>query len=519
VETFDLQAQWLTNFQITRSDIEHLFSEFLEHETPKTARALARDLIEYRIASQKDQLRKQIERGELFQPKATYKVGQKVVFPSFGYAIGEVVAERAGNNPDYGDFTVIEVEFENKQRHEFASQLTMPHVLNADSDGGRAFEFPDPDTILDQLGDDLIDRLEGRLVDEDDAIFFGGKWFLRSLLANVNVGHLHLAEAILDINNGGPMLAEQILKDVELAKEVPPPLQEFSLNVAMSEDERFDNVGPTDTVLWFLRRGEPSEVQTIPPRLVFHAMDYNQNVLTPDLVQLEKELDDEFSDLEAPETPQQEIMITLIYPHRRVGTLPLSSRLLSMLPESDNPHLRITLVNGQTGEEFAGWVSSENRYIFGLDDFYRRNRLPIGGYVTIRKTESPIKFVIDFDAHRPRTEYIRLAVPVDGKLTFANHKRSIGAGYDEFLIVGAEDLDAVDTVWTTTRDRRRGLVEIMRDLIPELAKLNPQNAVHAKTLYSAVNIVRRCPPGPIFAALVNLPEFQSVGGSYWRIAG
>ncbi|HVO69955.1 MAG TPA: hypothetical protein VMT24_07920, partial [Aggregatilineaceae bacterium] len=156
-------------------------------------------------------------------------------------------------------------------------------------------------------------------------------------------------------------------------------------------------------------------------------------------------------------------------------------------------------------------------YIFGLDEFYRRHRLPVGGYVTVRATDDPLKFVIDLDAHRPRTEYIRLAVPVEGRLTFANFKRSIGAGYDEFLIVGAEELEAVDALWTTLRDRRRGLVEITRDLIPELAKLNPQNAVHAKTLYSAVNIVRRCPPGPIFAMLVAVPEFQPVGGSYWRL--
>src|SRR5262249_32772897 len=208
-----------------------------------------------------------------------------------------------------------------------------------------------------------------------------------------------------------------------------------------------------------------------------------------------------------------------IYPHRRAGTLPLSSRVAMLFPTAlEAPRIRITLVDAQTEDTFPGWVVPEGRYVFGLDPIFRRYKLPIGAYVTVKATDDPSRIVIDFDSHRPRTEYIRLAVPVDGRLTFANFKRSIGAAYDELLIVGAEDLEAVDAVWTGARDRKRGLVDIMRDLIPELARLNPQNAVHAKTLYSAVNIVRRVPPGPIFAALVARPEFQHVGGPYWRLS-
>src|SRR5205085_2084383 len=208
-----------------------------------------------------------------------------------------------------------------------------------------------------------------------------------------------------------------------------------------------------------------------------------------------------------------------IYPHRRVGTLPLTSRIARMFPTAiSSPRIRVTLVDAQDGAEFAGWVVHEGKYVLGLAEFYKRHKLPIGAYVTIRTTEDPGRLIVDFDAHRPRTEYIRLAQPTNGKLTFANFKRSIGAGYDELLILGAEDLEGVDAVWGQARDRKRGLAEIMKDLIPELARLNPQNSVHAKTLYSAVNVVRRCPPGPIFAALVSRPEFEHVGGPYWRVS-
>jgi hypothetical protein len=515
-------AYWTSAFQVSRADIEYLFSHFLETETPFTSRDLALRLIEYRISQEEEKFRKQVARGEVFQPKGAYKVGQELVFPVLDFSIGKIVAERAGQNPEYGDFTVIEVEFENQQRREFASMLQAPHALNIDEAGGQTLnETPalDAQAIFDQYSETIIDELEAKLVDQEDAIYFAGKWFLRSLLPSVSVGHLHLAEAILDINGGGPSATAEILKELDMAKEAPNELREFGLGVAMSNDERFDDVGPAGQVQWYLRQLEPQEVSKTPPRLVYQTLDYDRKALNQELLALERELDDEWSPFEPPVTPIKEAKLSLIYPHRRVGTLPLTSQVESLFPTAfESQRIRVTLVDNQDQSEFAGWVVRDGKYVYGLDDFYRRHKLPIGAQVIIRTTDDPARLVLDFEAYRPRSEYIRLAVPQNGKLTFSNHKRSIGAGYDELLILGAEDLEGVDAVWNAVRERRRGLVEIMRDLIPELARLNPQNAVHAKTLYSAVNVVRRCPPGPIFAALASRSEFQHVGGPYWRLS-
>jgi hypothetical protein len=49
-----------------------------------------------------------------------------------------------------------------------------------------------------------------------------------------------------------------------------------------------------------------------------------------------------------------------------------------------------------------------------------------------------------------------------------------------------------------------------------LAKLNPQSHVHASELYTAVNIIRRCPPGPILALLASRPWFIHVGDLHYR---
>ena len=515
-------AYWTTTFKVTRADIEYLFSQFLEDETPLSNRELALRLIQHRLTLEEENLRKQIARGEVFQPKGSYQVGQELIFPILDYSLGKVVGQRVGQNPDYGEFNVIEVEFENNQRREFASMLQEPHALNLDEAGGQnlaSSDMPDSESIYDKYGEAIIEEIEARLVDQDDAIFFNGKWFLKSLLVGVNVGHLHLSEAILDINGGGPLPTKSLVQEIELAKGTSPELAKFSLDVALSSDERFDNVAPDTQVEWFLRRLEPPEVIKIPPRLAYQPLDYAANVLTDELAALERELDDEFSNFEPPTEQPKEALVSLIYPHRRVGTLPLTSRVEGMFPAtSEDRRVRVTMVDGQDGTEFAGWVVHEGKFVYGMDDFYRRHRLPIGASITIKATDDPSRLIIDYEAHRPRTEYIRLAVPSNGRLTFANFKRSIGAGYDELLILGAEDIEGVDSIWGVTRERRRSLVEIMRDLIPELARLNPQNSVHAKTLYGAVNILRRCPPGPIFAALSARSDFQHVGGPYWRLA-
>lgn len=512
---------WTTEFKVTRADVEHLMSRLLEDETPRTNRELALVLIERRLQAEAERLKQQLARGAVFQPKHHYEVGQEVIFPALAYALGKVVAIRAGNNPDHGAFSVIEVEFDGQRRREFASDLQTDHVLNADQAAATALTVnqPSADEIFTKYGETIVEELEARLVDVDDAIFMGGRWYLESLLTEVEVAHLHLAEAALDMANGGPLPAEPILDMIGLAPEVPLPIRAFSLDVALSQDERFENVGPDGSVQWYLRRLAPDEALNMPPRLEYTPVNYDHSVLSDELAMIERELGDEFSDLPEPERAPSEANVFLIYPHRRVGTLPLTRTIEAMLPPaSDVARLLLTFVDGQTDEEFTVWASREGRYITGVGDFFRRHKLPIGAFISLKKTDHPTRFVIDFKAHRPRSEYIRLAVPNAGRLKFESFKRSIGAVYDEQLILGAEDIDGVDQVWELTRTRRRPLPELILDLLRELAPLMPQYTVHAKTLYSAVNIVRRCPPGPIFAILLTRSEFEAVGGAYFRVA-
>lgn len=517
------ERYWTEAFEITNADIEHVFTVFLEEETPLSSHEIAQRLTKFRLDQEAQLLRRQIERGDVFQPKNTYSVGQSLVFPAMGYVVGQIVAERPGNNPEHGEFTVIRVDFDNGDSREFASALKTPHHLNLENLQDATNIGPkatDVNIILKEYGDDIIYLLEQRLRQEKDVVYFAGRWFLKSLLAEVGIAHLHLAEAVLVMHEGGPLNTPTILKEIDLPEEINPRLRTFSMDRALYEDSRFDEVGPSGKVLWYLREMEPEEVVSVPERLKYEQIDYDWQLLNDEMVALELEIDDELSNLRSPARPADAVTFSLNFPHRRTGTLPLNSHLRHLFPTAyEAPHILMTLIDGQTNEEIPGWVVREHHYVYGLADFYRRHKLPVGAYITVRRTEDASRVIIDFMAHRPRTEWIRLAVPgPDNRLQFENHKRSIGAEYDELMILGADDLKAVDALWIPAGKPGRDLADTMRDMMAELSRLTPQHTVHAKTLYSALNVVRRCPPGPIFATLAARSEFEHVGGPYWRLA-
>jgi len=153
-----------------------------------------------------------------------------------------------------------------------------------------------------------------------------------------------------------------------------------------------------------------------------------------------------------------------------------------------------------------------------LGKLYAKHALPIGAQVTVKRGDTPEKFVIQFEAYKPRTEWIRLILPKGDSFQFENSKRAIGADYDDLMVLGIDDLEALDTTLTTIRKQRRTLASLLMMIIPALGKLTPQGTAHIKTIYSTINVLRRCPPGPIMAILEANPDFENVGGHYWKLS-
>lgn len=516
--------QWATSLTITPEDIDYLINYLLEREVPMSSRELALALIEQKLAREATALEDKYQDIKVYNPSHHYEVGEKVIFPAMEYAAAVVEEVRPGDNALYGDFKVIRVTFEgDSTRREFAAALASPHKLSAESDAALPLpgknEFSAED-VLEASEEDIISELEQQLVESRSLAYVGKKWFPADLLLDINEGHLHLADAVLDMAGSIPQTTDDILDAIGGLGDAPRPLQVFSMNYALKDDERFDEVGPAGQVLWYLTRQEPEEVRQTPQPLRYNPIEYDRGMLSADMLALETEIADELSSQPKLSNSNRltEATFILNYPHRRAGTLPLNNQTRQIFPTARRaPRIYVTLVDGQDQAEYVGWVVHRENYVFGLEEFYKKHHVPIGGYVVVRPGTEPGKIVVDIPAHRPRSEYIRLIVPKADQITFEDHKRYIGSDFDDLMIIGVDDLQGLDTLIQQTNQQRKTLVSIIKMLLPALGKLTPQGTVHVRTLYSAVNVLRRCPPGPIMATLNANPDFENVGGHYWRL--
>lgn len=521
LKTFN-DSYWTEEFTVTEDDLEFLKNLFLEEETPLLTPDLIQRLINRHIESEVRLIKKYSTQGTLYRPSQSYKVGQEIVFPAFGFEAGKVATQRGGLNPDYGDFTVIEVEFEGGRRREFASNLQADHKLNTDTVTDIENLKPDADKVYQRHKRTLTPIIVDALKQDDDMLFIAKRWFLKSLLLEMDLGFLNLSEAILDMSDGGPLLTKDIADAIGFGQDANPILQTVSLDYGLSKDSRFDEVGPAGKVLWFLKSMEPKEILEPPSLLRYTPIPYDQNLIRGEMLQWQVSIDDEFSDPELFEDDDDElddeVTITLNYPHWRMGTLPLSWKVEHLFPTAHRaPRIKITLVDAQHDDaEIDGWVVREYGYVYGLGDFYQIHNLPVGAQITIRHEEERGRLVIDFQGHKPRSEWVKVAYVENNRLKFEERQQLIGATYESLMALGVEDIASVDAVSEHHRKNNYDLTTIMTDLLRELAAFSPQEHVHCVTLYSAVNLIRRCPPGPIFARLAT--HFVHAGGPYWRLS-
>jgi hypothetical protein len=506
---------WGPDFVLTDSDIEQIYNHFLEVEQPQKAREIANVIIAHRVAEEIKGVERRLAGRTVYQPKSSYKKGDELVFPALKFAQGEVTGRRDGYNPQYGRFDVIKVQIKGKTR-EFAANLEVDHPLNAvelgDITGASEIDL---DQLYEWYGDAVEAKVTAALESREEFLRLGQLWFVKALMAEVNIGHLHLAEAILEINEGGPLQTDAILTHLDMDPSLDQEVLRFSLNYSLIQDNRFDEVAPQGQVIWFLRRLEPEGVRETPGRLQYTPIPHDRALLSPQLLLLERELDDEWSDLRALSEPQP-VVFSLMFPHRWAGTLPLSARIRPLFPPSRSPRQRVILRDEESGEDIVGWVVQEQRYVYGLGDWYEANNIPIGGFIQLKPGPEPGVILLNFDRRRAQREWVRLATVVDNRINFDLMRRSVGCGYDDLLIVGTDVVAAIDALWRRAESQQRSVASLLAEIFPQLVKMNPQNTVHAKTLYSAINMLRRVPPGPLFAELVRHPAFQAVGDHYWR---
>jgi hypothetical protein len=259
-------------------------------------------------------------------------------------------------------------------------------------------------------------------------------------------------------------------------------------------------------------------VVQVPPQLRSPDLPFDLDRFDSELRRLVGEIDDETTDpvlIRPPISDAETVVVTLNYPHRRAGTLPITPKTVPFFPEADGHHVRITFVDKRSGKKMPGWVVSKSKYVFGLDQWYAQNQLPVGAYVSLYRDDDPLTVMVDYQPVRLKREWIRVVVLQGSQLDFQFLKQPITCEYDDLMIVGVHDQAAIDALWSDADEQQKPLFTLLRNIFPKLAKLNPQGAVHAKTLYSAVNVIRRCPPSPVFHELSTRACFVPMGHCYW----
>ncbi len=520
-------AFWRDQFEVSSSDLDFLYTQLLDAQSPKTLEELSLALIQEYMRRENSKIESELSKGTVYLPKTRYEVGQTLVFPALDFATGEVVEVRAGQNPEHGDFEVIKVRFSGGNAREFAAGLQTAHRLNqvnGDSllhdeamlSAGEVYTL-----YQSEIDESILYALE-ESERSDEFVQVSDRWLLADMLAEVHIGHLNIAEALIEVK-GGPVTTTELLADVELDANVNPAMQQISLDHALAKDARFDRVQRDDQPAWFLTRMEPAEVVKTPLALRPASVRYNRALLSVELLQTEWELDDEWGESTlSSELPSivPNTSLSLTYPHRRCGTLPLNGRTRSFFPASAGGKSTIKFMDGRWGASYTGWVVNEGRYVTGLGKWMEDHALPVGAIITLERTATPGEILVDFRTRRPKREWARVATPDldDLRLTFEMAKIQVACEYDEALIVADTDPIAIDTLRERLVTSGVELDAIVEQVVPELTKLNPAGTVHAKTVYSAVNIVRRCPPGPIFYLLISNRRFRDVGGGFFALA-
>jgi hypothetical protein len=514
------ESFWRDEYEVSSTDIDLITGQILEAARPQRLGLLAATVIMRRMQAEKDAATRQAKSGQLYQPKGHYAVGQTVVFSALDFEAGRVVGVRPGENPKYGGFGVIRVEFDGEPRErEFATDLDVPHPLNApieelvvsidssvsEADLVRAFEHY------------VAVKLEPVLAGAPEFVRFNGNWFLRDLLPEIHVGHLNLAEAMI-YEAGHPLPAREMLAELGLPVTGSREAQLFALNRALREDSRFDNVSMRDEPIWFLRALVPEAVYQRPATLApaFKAQGGEYIGLT--MLDMVEEIGDELDDVNAAAVPRDggSVRFELSFPHLHAGTMPASQRLLRMMPSDTQRYYPITLIDSRSKRRFDAWVVPDERYICGLKEWYTSAGVCVGAEVAITPTDEAMTFgILVVPVRSRRSEWVRSAIVAEGDLVLQMQRASLEVRADHNMLLDVPDRDAIASLMAQAARAQLSLTATVRTAFTELTKLGAGGTVHAKSLYSVCNLLRRTGAVPVFAELTRRACYDPVGDGLW----
>ena len=85
------------------------------------------------------------------------------------------------------------------------------HILNDPVSPTEDNPLYDPQNVVETFGEDLINSVAEPLAANEDLVQIAGRWFPQALLVDINIGYLNMAEALLEMEEGGPLPTESYL--------------------------------------------------------------------------------------------------------------------------------------------------------------------------------------------------------------------------------------------------------------------------------------------------------------------
>jgi len=513
-----LPSEYWQNLIISDSDVEFIQNHLFEIEQPLSSEDLTKVIISQRIRLEGENQNNQKTNNSVpYLPSQSFQIGQSVNFPALNFKKGTIVSTRDGKNPDFPNFKVMTVEFEEGSLKQFAYEHDGHDLDHAVSTEAREDE---QQRVQNRFGKQIEKKITTALSNKNSGLIqIAYRWFPVALLVSINQGELNLAEAILEMNAPKPLTTKALLAQLQTRESENPDLLEFSMNFALQEDGRFDEVGPKGIILWCLLRFEPEEVLTPPAVLTYTPIEYDRSLMTEEELKFEESMADELSEMDRESLNSPNVKIALTFPHWRVGTLPISSNACDFFPTSfEAPRVLFSMNVVPSGEEVTAWVVRDHGYVYGLREMFEKYKVIPGSIITLHKDPKTEKISIDFGSRKANKEWIRTVLAgTDGGLVFALLKQEVSTEFNDRLAMVIPDIESVDAAIELSRKSNRKLVNIIKGVLTELAKLNPQGHVHIEELYSAINILVRIPPAPLLAIINSSEYFVHIGDLHYRL--
>ncbi|MFO7918539.1 MAG: hypothetical protein R6V13_10715 [Anaerolineae bacterium] len=510
------EAFWRDEYQVSGEDLDLVTGVILDEGTPQPLNVLTSTIILHHFRQEQREVSQQAEQGTVYRPVDEHGMGDELVFSLLDFAVGEVVGVREGNNPRHEPFSVIRVDFGEKER-EFASDFDHAHPLNRPVEElvSRTDEEIDEADLIRLFEHYVARELEPVLEEDEDFLRFGDSWFLSALLPEAHIGHLNLAEAII-YEAGEPVKAEEMVEDLEL-QSGSLDAQLFALNRALGEDERFDDVSMDDTPTWYLRALEPEAIYERPR---VHEVGYRaegEEHLGLTMLDVVEEIGDELDDVETMILEEvSDVHFEIVFPHLQAGTMPATRQFMRHLPSDTGHHFPVTFIDQSAEEPMTVWVVPEEGYVCGLEDWYAQVGMCVGGRVTVKALEDPLTFEIAVEPERDGgSDWVRSVSVEDDRLVLQMQRANIAVDCDPNMIVDIPNPQEIVRLMESTAESDPPLGSLVRTAIRELVKLSSRGVVHAKAIYSVVNLLRRTGAVPIFAELTRNACFDPVGEGFW----